>query len=154
MAAHASLRSGVARASQRKPALPLATIAAKGGVVSCAIEAAIPLIVIICVERASWRDNVGDHWLPSVRWRTEERHTVSFVAVVLEPFKREQLEGQQTSFDRSTLAAPARRACRLFGPLEPPYGRRPHSIPLPTSRITSPTSRPRDRLRCRWDQRR
>jgi hypothetical protein len=72
----------VSHASQRKPALPLATIAAKGCVISCAIEAAIPLIVIICVERASWRDNVGDHWLPSVRWRTEERHAVSFVRAV------------------------------------------------------------------------
>jgi hypothetical protein len=34
------------------------------------------------------RGNVGGRWPPSVRWRTEEGHIVSFVAVVLEPFKR------------------------------------------------------------------
>src|SRR5215831_6218820 len=70
---------------------------------------------------------MSGHWPPSVRWRTEERQIVSFVAVMLEPFKRDQLGGQQTAFDHSTLAASARRACPLFGPLGPPYVRRPHS---------------------------
>jgi hypothetical protein len=52
-AARASSRSGVAGASQRKPALAFATIAAKGWFISWAIEAAISPIAIIWVTRAS-----------------------------------------------------------------------------------------------------